>query len=113
MTDDSTPPDLPPDLKGLNDRLRKARGPEGDSPDEPETGPNQMRLAFRMATEMAAALFVGGLLGWVIDSQFGTRPWGLLILLVLGAAAGMRGAFREAKRLSGQSDDGSTDGGPE
>ena len=59
-----------------------------------------MGVAFRLATEMAAALVVGGLIGWFIDRQFGTEPWALLVLLVLGAAAGILGAFREAKRLS-------------
>ena len=102
MTDEPQPPDL----KDLSNRLRKARSREDHSPDGARPDPSQMGLALRVVTEMAAALFVGGLLGWVIDSQFGTRPWGLLILLVLGAAAGMRGAFREANRLSGSTDDG-------
>lgn len=101
----------PPDLRNLGDRLRQARGRSEGTPTDPERPPNQMGLALRVVTEMAAALFVGGMLGYGIDSWLGTRPWGLLILLVLGAAAGMRGAFREARRASGGGEDGGEDGG--
>ena len=94
----------PPDLKDLSDRLSKARRREDRSPDDARPEPNQMGLALQVITEMAAALFVGGLLGWLVDTQFGTRPWGLLILLVLGAVAGMRGAFRKARQYGGPAD---------
>lgn len=89
----------PSDLKELGKRLRKARG-EPESPEASPQYPRAMGLAFRLATEMGAALFVGGVLGWGIDSWLGTRPWGLIGLLVLGAIAGTVAAFREAKRLS-------------
>ena len=89
----------PPDLKDFGARLRKARSEEESSEAVPRQ-PGAMGLAFRLATEMAAALFVGGVLGWVVDSRFGTRPWGLLALLALGAVAGTVAAFREARRLS-------------
>jgi ATP synthase protein I len=42
---------------------------------------------------------VGGGLGWVADTYlFHTEPWGLVIGLVLGAAAGIRTAYRGAQR---------------
>lgn len=95
MTDEHQPPDL----KNISDRLRKARGEEQAS--GPGAAPAGMGIALRMVTEMAAALVVGGLLGWFIDGWLGTRPWGLVVMLALGAAAGILAAFREAQWVSG------------
>ena len=55
--------------------------------------------AVRIGTELLAALVVGGGLGWVIDtSLLGTGPWLLVLGLMLGAAAGVRNAYRMAQR---------------
>ena len=58
-------------------------------------------MAFRMATELVAALLVGGGIGWFLDRWLDTRPWLLLVFLTLGMAAGTLNAFREAKRMGG------------
>ena len=106
MTDD--PDHQPPDLKTLAERLRRARSePDADAP-RAGAGGQAMGLAFRMATELVAALAVGGVLGWWADRWLGTRPWGLVVLLVLGAAAGVMGAFREAGRWNPGGDNGGT-----
>jgi ATP synthase protein I len=58
--------------------------------------------AVRVGTELLAALIVGGGLGWAADTYlFSTQPWGLVVGLVLGAAAGMLGAYRAAQRWPG------------
>ena len=55
--------------------------------------------AVRIGTELLAALIVGGGLGWVIDTYLlDSNPWGLVAGLVLGAAAGIRNAYRSAQR---------------
>jgi ATP synthase protein I len=55
--------------------------------------------AVRIGTELLAALIVGGGLGWLADTYlFSTQPWGLVVGLVLGAAAGIRNAYRLAQR---------------
>lgn len=55
--------------------------------------------AVRIGTELLAALIVGGGLGWVIDTYlFDFNPWGLVAGLGLGAAAGVRSAYRSAQR---------------
>lgn len=67
--------------------------------------------AVRIGTELLAALIVGGGLGWVADTYlFGTTPWGIVIGLVFGAAAGMRNAYRSAQRWQGTSDDSNKQG---
>lgn len=57
--------------------------------------------AVRIGTELLAALIVGGGLGWVADTYlFASGPWGLVVGLILGAAAGIRSAYRAAQRWS-------------
>ena len=101
----------PPSLEDLDERLRKARGEQ----DEREPKPSRSRpigQALRLATEMASALFVGAVLGWFLDKWLGTRPWLLLLFLVLGMAAGMLNAYRTAMRMQDAGDgDDEKDGG--
>ena len=55
--------------------------------------------AVRIGTELLAALIVGGGLGWVVDTYLlDSNPWGMVTGLGLGAAAGIRGAYRSAQR---------------
>jgi ATP synthase protein I len=89
----------PDDLKDLEKGLRRARG-EADTVDARPVGASrrQMGLAARVSTELVAAVFVGGLLGWYMDKWFGTKPWLFLVFLLLGLASGTLSAFREANR---------------
>jgi len=65
-------------------------------------------LAWRLASELIAALAVGGLLGFGADTIFGTLPLFLLIGLALGCAAALLSVMRLMKKLSGQSPDPGT-----
>lgn len=42
----------------------------------------------RHAFEIAATTLVGAGLGWWLDRWLGTKPWGFLLLLLFGVAAG-------------------------
>ena len=44
--------------------------------------------ALHLAIEMAAALAVGGGLGWALDSWLGTKPWLFVVFIFVGIAAG-------------------------
>ncbi|HMK23026.1 MAG TPA: AtpZ/AtpI family protein [Terriglobales bacterium] len=55
--------------------------------------------AVRIGTELLAALIVGGGLGWAVDTYLlNSGPACLIVGLVLGAAAGIRNAYRAAQR---------------
>ncbi len=47
-----------------------------------------MARGMRMGTEFMAAIIVGAVMGYLIDLGLGTSPWGLLILVLMGFAAG-------------------------
>ncbi len=57
-------------------------------------------MALRYSAELVAAVVVGVGLGLVIDHFAGTAPWGLLVFMGFGMAAGMRNVIRAAKRLT-------------
>jgi len=39
---------------------------------------------------------VGGAIGWGVDRLFGTSPWGLIVFVLLGFAAGILTVLRTA-----------------
>ena len=58
-----------------------------------------MGSAFRLGTELVAAVVVGTIIGFILDTWFGTKPWLIIIFFFLGAAAGMLNVFRTANRM--------------
>ena len=58
-----------------------------------------MGSAFRLGTELVAAVVVGTIIGFILDSWFGTKPWLIVIFFFLGAAAGMLNVIRAANRM--------------
>ena len=58
-----------------------------------------MGNAFKLGTELVAAVGVGTIIGFILDSWFGTKPWLIIIFFFLGAAAGMLNVIRAAYRM--------------
>jgi ATP synthase protein I len=50
----------------------------------------------RLSAEFVAGILVGAGLGWLLDRWLGTSPWGLIVLLLLGFAAGVLNVVRAA-----------------
>ena len=55
--------------------------------------------AFKLGTELVAAVAVGTIIGFILDSWLGTTPWLIVIFFFVGAAAGMLNVVRTAKRM--------------
>ena len=58
-----------------------------------------MGTAFKLGTELVAAVGVGTIIGFILDSWFGTKPWLIIIFFFLGATAGMLNVIRTANRM--------------
>ena len=56
-------------------------------------------FAFKMSTEMVAAVVVGTIIGFILDCWFGTKPWLILIFFFVGVVAGILNVFRSAKSM--------------
>ena len=57
-------------------------------------------LALRYGAEFGASVFVGIIFGLLIDHFFGTEPWGLLVMLGFGLAAGILNVVRAYRQLT-------------
>ena len=58
-----------------------------------------MGQAFKLGTELVASVGVGTIIGFILDSWFGTKPWLIIIFFFLGAAAGMLNVIKIANRM--------------
>ena len=84
-------------LQDLGRRLREHDARQAaQSKDGRHAGMGALGAAWRMSVELVAALVVGGLLGLGLDRLFGTAPWIMVVGLMFGFAAGVRGAVRAA-----------------
>ena len=55
-----------------------------------------MARGFRLSTEFVAAVVVGAAIGWLVDRWLGISPWGMIVFLLLGFAAGVLNVMRAA-----------------
>ena len=58
-----------------------------------------MGNAFKLGTELVAAVAVGTIIGFILDTWFGTKPWLIIVFFFLGSAAGILNVIRTAKRM--------------
>jgi F0F1-type ATP synthase assembly protein I len=56
---------------------------------------------FRLSTELVAGVLVGAFIGWALDKWLGISPWGMIVFLLLGFAAGVINVMRAAGVSSG------------
>jgi F0F1-type ATP synthase assembly protein I len=90
-------------------RFRRALPPNAGKPRPPRRRPGSAPplsakrgtwgTAFRLGTEFVAAVLVGGGFGYLIDRLLGTLPFGLIIMLLAGFAAGILNMARAAGRV--------------
>jgi ATP synthase protein I len=54
---------------------------------------------FKIAAELVVGVVVGAFIGGVLDRQFGTGPWLLIVFLIFGFCGGMLNVIRTARRM--------------
>ena len=59
-------------------------------------------FAFKISTELVAALVVGVGIGILVDNFLGTKPFGLIIFFILGAFAGFLNIYRVMRHIEKQ-----------
>jgi ATP synthase protein I len=90
-------------LQHLGDRLAQ----HGPSPkvetagSGPRSDPSALARGFRLSTELVAGVLVGAFIGWALDKWLGISPWGMIVFLLLGFAAGVVNVMRAAGVSSG------------
>ena len=61
--------------------------------------PASLGMALKLSTEMVAAVLVGTIIGYILDSWFDSKPWLIIIFFFVGAAAGITNVIRSAKLM--------------
>ena len=89
--------DIKQRLSNLDDKLSKVGGQA--EPQKPSKRRQAYSYAFRISSELIAGPLVGGFVGYWLDRYFGTTPLFLLILLLLGFAAGIMNVIRTAQEM--------------
>ena len=64
-----------------------------------DENPSSIGTAFKLSTELVAAVAVGTIIGFIFDQTFGTRPWFILIFFFVGVVAGITNVIRSAKNM--------------
>ena len=89
------------DLDGLAERIEKARESGGFSQAQKirqDAAPKSaLGLAFRVGIELVSAVAVGLGIGWLLDFWLDTKPWLMLVFIILGGCAGILNVYRMAQ----------------
>ena len=55
--------------------------------------------AFKLGTELVAAVIVGTIIGFILDNWFGTKPLLIILFFLFGSAAGIYNVIKTAKKM--------------
>jgi ATP synthase protein I len=99
-------PDQSGSLEDLGARIARERQKAGLDAQEKDADARRvgsgLGMAWRLSIEFVTATVVAAALGWALDRWLGTTPWLMLLLLVLGGAAGVRNMVRTANRMDAE-----------
>ena len=82
-------------------KIAKSKIKKQVQPDDEKKG-SFMGNAFKLGTELVAAVAVGTIIGFILDSWFDTKPWLIIIFFFLGAIAGILNVIRAANRMQNE-----------
>ena len=88
------------DLENLKTRLKIAKSKLQRNKSE-NTDKKGIFLgnAFKLGTELIAAVIVGTIIGFILDNWFGTKPLLIIVFFILGSVAGILNVIKAAKRM--------------
>ena len=88
------------DLEDFKTRLKIAKS-KLDNNSTKKNNKKSMVLgnAFKLGTELVAAVAVGTIIGFILDSWFDTKPILIIIFFLFGSAAGITNVVKAAKRM--------------
>jgi len=97
-SDDSSLDERLQRLKSKLDSSDLVKKPDKDAGNHAKTGNNAAGIgqAFRLSSEFIAGVVVGAGIGYLVDTFFGTSPWGMIVFLLLGFAAAVLNVMRAA-----------------
>ena len=55
--------------------------------------------AFKLGTELVAAVIVGTIIGFILENWFGTKPILIIVFFFFGAVAGITNVIKAARKM--------------
>ena len=103
MAEDDTGevPKLPPDarLESLDERIDRLQ--QAEAKRTAKRRPDATYQAGQLVlSQLVGCPLGGGIVGWLLDRWFGTRPWLMLVMLFLGFAVGVWNVIRISNEAS-------------
>ncbi len=85
-------------LQRLGQGLARHRADEtsSDAPDNRAATASGYARGFRLSSELVGGVALGAGLGWLVDRGLGITPWGLIVFVLLGFAAGVLNVMRSS-----------------
>jgi ATP synthase protein I len=103
MVEDDTGevPKLPPDkrLDSLDARLDRLQQAEAKRTAKRQPDANY-QTGQLVLSQLVGCPLGGGIVGWLLDRWFGTRPWLMLVMLFLGFAVGVWNVIRISNKAT-------------
>ena len=84
----------------LGERLKQARPDDEGTARSDEGSRKGYSQALKISSEFISAIVVGGLLGYLLDYFLPTKPWGLVVFVLLGFCAGVLNVLRTTGKVS-------------
>ena len=87
-------------IKEITTRLEIAKKNVGiNQKDNKSSNAASLGKALKISTELVAAVFVGSIIGFLLDDWFDTKPLLTICFFFIGVAAGILNVFRSAKKM--------------
>ncbi|MGV7030415.1 AtpZ/AtpI family protein [Methylobacterium symbioticum] len=83
-------------LRRLETQIDRKRPPAAPdlSPRPGSSDRSSLGQAMTLSTEFIAGVIAGGILGWLCDHFLGTKPWGMIVFVLLGFVTGVYNIMR-------------------
>ena len=92
-------------IKELSTRLKIAKKKANkNNIYDSERNISPLGKAFKLSTELVVAVFMGTLIGFILDNWFDSKPWLMIIFFFVGVAAGILNVIRSAKLMQKNND---------
>jgi ATP synthase protein I len=90
--------------EGLAARIARAQGERKVRAEQAQSSATRdmtgMSRGLRLGSEFIAAILVGAGIGYLLDLWLGTSPWILLVMVLVGFAAGVLNVARSAAEMN-------------
>lgn len=94
----------PDRLQEFEQRLERLKAGQRDERPHTEEHYSMAQHAWRMVIELVAGLGIGFGMGYGLDALFGTSPWLMVVMTLLGFVAGVKTMIRSAHEIQEQNE---------